>query len=145
MNSKQTFRGFVTYYSNKYERFSTTTKILWLYKPLSIVFFAWASRMKIDIRKGCFWCKGCPRIVACDGTKIGIGFRNTFFAPIECAEKIAPPNSSHLRRLDRCFLKFMQMLLRFYEILLMLLSQESLQNIACNCARFKIIPTGRMC
>ena len=67
-------------------------------------FFAGLSRMRIDFRKGCFWCKGNPRILACDGTKLGIGFRNTFFAPIAYAEKIAPPNSSHLR-LDRCFLK----------------------------------------
>ena len=61
--------------------------------------------MRIDFRKGCLWCKGSPRILVCDGTEIRIGFRNTFVAPIEYAEKIAPQNSSHSRRLDRCFLK----------------------------------------
>ena len=68
-------------------------------------FFGWASRMINDFCKGCFWCKGAPKIIACDGTKIGIGFKNTFVAPIENAEKRAPANALSPRRLDRCFLR----------------------------------------
>ena len=105
MNSKQTFRGFIICYNNIYERFGTTTENFMALQAFINWFFAWASWMTIDFWKGCFWCKGSPRILACDGTEIGIGFRNTFVTPIEYAEKIAPPNSSHLRRLYRCFLK----------------------------------------
>ena len=104
MKSKHNFRGFITCYNNKHERFGTTTEKFKALQTFINWFFAWASRMRIDFRKGCFWWKGSARILACDGTKIGIGFRNTFVAPIEYAEKIAPPNSSHLRRLDCCFL-----------------------------------------
>lgn len=71
-------------------------------------FFGWASRMINDFCKGCFWCKGAPKIIACDGTKIGIGFKNprvSIVAPIENAEKRAPANALSPRRLDRCFLR----------------------------------------
>ena len=53
-----------------------------------------------DFCKGCFWCKGAPKIISCDGTKIGIGFKNAFVAPIENAEKRAPANALSPRRLD---------------------------------------------
>jgi len=49
-------------------------------------FFAWASRMKIDFREACKWFEGDIR-VACDGTKLGIGFKNTFVTPIETPTK----------------------------------------------------------
>ena len=60
--------------------------------------------MRIDFRKGCLWYKSAPKIIACDGTKIGIGFKSTFVTPTEIAEKRAPANASSPQRLYRCFL-----------------------------------------
>ena len=105
MNSKQTFRGFVSCYNNKYERFSLNGGKFMGLQTFFIFLFGWASRIRNDFCKGCFWCKGAPKIIACDGKKIGIGFKNTFVAPIENAEKRAPANVLSPRRLDRCFLR----------------------------------------
>ena len=66
-------------------------------------FFGWASRMKIDFRQGCIWCEGKPAVLACDGTKIGTNFKNTFVDPIETSEMTTPIDNK-LRRHDRCFL-----------------------------------------
>lgn len=55
--------------------------------------------MRIDFRKGCLWYKSARKIIACDGTKIGIGFKSTFVTPIEIAEKRAPANASSPQRL----------------------------------------------
>ena len=61
--------------------------------------------MKIDFRQPCYWCGDNSRkILACDATKIGIGFKSTFVKPIETPEihdsVVRTPN----RRLDRCFI-----------------------------------------
>ena len=104
MSSKQTFRGFVSCHNNNYKRhgpenppfMSVPTFIEW--------FFAWASAMKIDFREPCKFCEGKPYVLACDGTKIGINFKNTFVSPIERPQtsvEIQAPN----RLLDRCFIK----------------------------------------
>jgi len=101
MSSKTTFAGFVSCYDNKYKRssydnfMSKQTFIDW--------FFAWSSRMRIDFRKQCAACEGNIEILACDATKIGMGFRNTFVTPIETPEINVVPEIS-LKRHDRCFL-----------------------------------------
>ena len=103
MATKQTFRGFVTCYINRYRRsnpdapsfMSTQTFIDW--------FFAWASHMNIEFREKCHWCGDQSPLVACDGTKIGIGLRNAFVEPIETTtnnKAIPTPN----RRYDRTFI-----------------------------------------
>ena len=59
--------------------------------------------MKIDFRQPCSWCGHSPKVLACDATKIGIGFKNTFVKPIETPELtdvIPTPNKRH----DRCFI-----------------------------------------
>ena len=82
MACKQTFSGFVSVYNAKYDRvgspqhfMSVQTFIKW--------FFAWASRMQVEFREMCHGCQGVPKILACDGTKIGIGFKQSFVTPIE--------------------------------------------------------------
>ena len=102
MTSHQTFRGFVTMMSNRYTCFSggtfmsVNTFIDW--------FFAWASRMNIDFRRGCYQCGGISKILACDGTKLGTQFANTFVSPIETATCEVPESFKQTKRHDRCFL-----------------------------------------
>lgn len=64
--------------------------------------FSWASHQQIDFRQQCFSCGTSPRILACDGTKIG---------PRSTLVKVDPIDHSHhnyngqtTRRLDRCFI-----------------------------------------
>ena len=66
-------------------------------------FFAWVSRMEIDFRQPCYWCGGTSKLLACDGTKLGIGFKNAFVKPIESKEKDGVVKTQ-FRRLDRCFI-----------------------------------------
>ncbi|CAC5425017.1 unnamed protein product [Mytilus coruscus] len=66
--------------------------------------FSWASNMKIDFRKPCPICKFRPKQLACDGTKVGIGFRHASF------DEISKPDNPDIilptlhRRMARCFL-----------------------------------------
>lgn len=100
MNGKMTFSGFVSWYSERYNLrgykfMDVSTFIKW--------FFAWSSRMRIDFRQGCPGCDGPSPILACDGTKIGMGFKNTFVSPIETPTKDAPTDVKP-SRFDRCFM-----------------------------------------
>ena len=103
MSSKQMFRGFVACQNNRYMRqdpngprfMSLPTFIDW--------FFAWGLRMKIDFRQRCSHCGDRIKTFACDGTKIGMNFKNNFMRLIETIEKqlgdVLP-----IRILNRCFL-----------------------------------------
>ena len=76
---------------------STQTFIDW--------FFAWASHMHIDFRQKC---QMCPEdqiisVLACDATKIGISFKNSFVKPIETAE-LNEIVQTPTRRFDRSFI-----------------------------------------
>ena len=60
--------------------------------------------MRQDFRKQCFSCNSRSPVVACDGTKIGIGFKETFVVPIETTdsgELMVTPN----HRYDRTFIR----------------------------------------
>ena len=66
-------------------------------------FFAWVSRMKIDFRQRCSHCDDRSTILACDGTKIGMNFKNTFVRLIEMIEKQFGDVLT-IPRLNCCFL-----------------------------------------
>ena len=100
MSSKETFRGFVTCYSKKYKRSSWNDASFMSLHTFIDWFFGWSSRMKIDFRQSCDWCGESPNVLACDASKIGITFKNTFVKPIEdpeVSEVVATLN----KRLDR--------------------------------------------
>nr|XP_047124683.1 uncharacterized protein LOC124807139 isoform X2 [Hydra vulgaris] len=103
--SKGTFSGFVSLYSNKYKRRSTSLLPFMSTQTFIDWFFAWASHMHIDFREKCHMCPENQQIpvLACDATKIGISFKNSFVKPIESPElnEIIP---TPLRRLDRSFI-----------------------------------------
>ncbi|XP_057310659.1 uncharacterized protein LOC130648621 [Hydractinia symbiolongicarpus] len=89
VNSKMTFSGFVSCCQEKCKILDSyfmnvNTFINW--------FFGWASRMRIDFRQLCPGCDGPSPFLACDGTKIGLTFKNLCVEPIEKATKEAPTN-----------------------------------------------------
>ena len=49
-------------------------------------------------------CGGISKILACDGTKLGTQFANTFVSPIETATCEVPESFKQTKRHDRCFL-----------------------------------------
>ena len=100
-NGKITFSGFTKLMNLRYQRrklsakfMSTQIFIQW--------WFAWASHMAIDFRQQCDGSGDNPEILACNGTKVGIGFKNSFVELIEqsCSSKIL---ETKLKRLDRYF------------------------------------------
>ena len=66
--------------------------------------FSWASSLKIDFRKPCPVCQFEPKQLACDGTKVGIGFRHANFTDISKPDNENLIEPTIHRRLDRCFL-----------------------------------------
>ena len=67
--------------------------------------FSWAASMNIDFRTPCDSCGFEPKRRCCDGTKIGVGFRNAKFKEISKPDKPEPVLPTIHRRMDRCFLK----------------------------------------
>ena len=82
MSFKQTFRGFVACQNNRYMRHDPNGPRFMSLPTFIDWFFARASRMKIDFRQRCSHCVDRSKILACDGMKIGINFKNTFVRPI---------------------------------------------------------------
>lgn len=67
--------------------------------------FSWMANFKIDFRQPCGACKYNPRILACDGTKLGIYFKNVKLEPFEkptSTENIVPNH----KRTDRQFFSY---------------------------------------
>ena len=59
--------------------------------------------MRIDFREICNWCENGPGMLACDGTKVGLGFANASVKPFETLEdsNIIP---TRLTRNDHCYI-----------------------------------------
>lgn len=77
---------------------SKTTFVTW--------FFSWAGRMDDDFKQEVDpWCSPNPKIVACDGTHVGLSLRKLSINGIESpdtAETVDPPH----KRYDRVFLPY---------------------------------------
>ena len=103
MHKKETFRGFTSCMELHYKRCNKTGPSFMSLQTFIDWFFGWASRMRIDFREQCYWCGSDPPSLACDGTEIGIGFKNVFVKPIE-TPKSGPALATPNRLLDRCFI-----------------------------------------
>lgn len=103
LNGKNTFSGFVNCYNQNYARSDPNDQLFMSNRVFIDWFFAWASHMRIDFRQSCRMCNGRTRVVACDGTKLGIGFKHTFVTPIETPTKESGAKLT-TKRLDRCYI-----------------------------------------
>ncbi|XP_057294962.1 uncharacterized protein LOC130623486 [Hydractinia symbiolongicarpus] len=102
-SGKQTFSGFTMCMNKTYKRLFPTGKSFMSSRTFIAWWFAWASHMKIDFRMSCSWCGGKCSSLACDGTKIGLNFKQAFVSPIERSNE-SEILETKLRRLDRCFI-----------------------------------------
>ena len=89
--------------NNKYKRHNPNGQPFMSVPVFIEWFFAWASHMFIDFRQQCFGCEGRSKILACDGTGLGIGFKKTFVKPVETPELEEVPKTT-LRRFSRSFI-----------------------------------------
>jgi hypothetical protein len=70
-------------------------------------FFSWAGRMDIDFRKIIDpWCGYNPKMLAGDGTHVGVSLRNLHINPIEKPADDAPTKESLHRRYGRVFMPY---------------------------------------
>lgn len=82
MSSKQTFSGFTKVINSRYTIMSSS--IPFMSKNTFIKWwFAWASAMEINFNYPCFGCGDNVKIVAGDGTKIGVTLKHANVTPIE--------------------------------------------------------------
>ena len=59
--------------------------------------FSWLASFRYDFRQVCDICGTNPKILACDGTKLGMFFKNSFVIPIESPTCDMVPESKHTR------------------------------------------------
>ena len=69
-------------------------------------FFFWASHLLIEFREVCHWCRESPKVLAGDGTKIGISMQKISIVPIESTSKEEVIQTPPHRKFDRCFLAY---------------------------------------
>lgn len=79
-NSQISISAFCTLFSSRYyfsdvKFMSRQTFTDWI--------FSWLSNFKIDFRKTCSSCQFNPKVLACDGTKIGMLFKNVSLQAFE--------------------------------------------------------------
>ena len=67
--------------------------------------FSWISNFKEDFRTTCSFCNSNPHVLACDGTKIGMFFRNCFTSPIETPTTLIEKQCL-LKRTNRQFFSY---------------------------------------
>ena len=103
-SSKQTFSGFVSCMTGKYKRKFPATLGFMSAKSFISWWFSWASHMNIDFRENCNWCGPKCDALACDGTKVGLGFKNSFVVPIEHCDSDDVIRTER-RRFDRTLIR----------------------------------------
>ena len=98
--SKQTFSGYRKIVQARYERLTSPCPFMSLNTFIKW-WFSWAAAMNIDFIQPCFSCGNDVKVLAADGTKIGITLKQANVVPIETQEDhmIALPTNN--RRFNR--------------------------------------------
>lgn len=77
LHSRISFTAFCNEMTRKYKTNNQTSGHFMSPNTFIAWYFAWVSALKIDFRKGVDpWCKYQPKVLACDGTHIGVSVRN---------------------------------------------------------------------
>lgn len=104
MTSKETFSSFCQNMTATYKRRCPTSRGFMDPSVFIKWWFGWASNMKIDFRKPCPVCKFTPKQLACDGTRVGVGFRNAAFKAVETVDDQNTVHQTPHKRMNRCFI-----------------------------------------
>lgn len=101
-NTQMSLSAFCTitnskYYASKLSFMSRNTFTDWI--------FSWLANFNIDFRQPCKNCKYNPNVLACDGTKLGIFFKNVSLRPFDDATTDARVVPNH-KRTSRQFFSY---------------------------------------
>ena len=107
MKSKTSFSSYCSDMTRIYETNNSLSAPFLSAKTFIKWFFGWLAAFKIDFRKHGVdpWCKHSPKILACDGTHIGVSLRNLQLEkPVEIPDVDTVLKPIH-KRYDRVLLK----------------------------------------
>ena len=102
--SKITFSAFCKLKTQEYKEYNINLRSFMDPSVFIKWWFSWASFMKLEFRQTCPVCKFNPKQLACDGTKVGVGFRNIKFQEISQPDDEVNIKPTIHRRMTRCFL-----------------------------------------
>ena len=91
--------------SNHYQRINGASARFMSKNSFIKWWFSWASNFQQDFRQTCYICKNNPKVLACDGTKVGVGFRLTHVTPIEAPTSDSQVSENHKKN-QRAFINF---------------------------------------
>ena len=104
IKTKCTFSGFCKHMNAEYSMYDVN--VAQFVSPPTFIkwFFSWAAAFKIDFRKDVDpWCKHSPKVLAGDGTHVGVSLRQMDITPIEQPDTEEVVMTRH-RRYDRVLL-----------------------------------------
>jgi hypothetical protein len=102
-NSKYSFSAYCNHMTTTYKRYDLGSRNFMDCKTFINWFFSWASHQVVEFRQPCTWCGWSPKLLAGDGTHVGIRVPNVSIDPIDQPgqnETIIAPHRIN----DRCFL-----------------------------------------
>ena len=91
--------------SNHYQRINGASARFMSKNSFIKWWFSWASNFQQDFRQTCYICKNNPKVLTCDGTKVGVGLRLTHVTPIEAPTSDSQVSESHKKN-QRAFINF---------------------------------------
>ncbi|KAL3874431.1 hypothetical protein ACJMK2_037443, partial [Sinanodonta woodiana] len=83
LNSYISFGSYCTIMNSLYKRVSHNSALFMSNNTFIAWFFSWISKFNLEYRQTCSICKFTPKMLAADGTKIGINIRHSTVVAIE--------------------------------------------------------------
>ncbi|KAL3885944.1 hypothetical protein ACJMK2_025975 [Sinanodonta woodiana] len=107
LNSYISFGSYCTIMNSLYKRVSHNSASFMSNNTFIAWFFSWISKFNLEYRQTCSICKFTPKMLAADGTKIGINIRHSTVVAIETPTNDFTVDPCH-RRNERAFISFAQ-------------------------------------
>lgn len=106
LNERGNFSKFCHHMNNEYRIYNTHVASFLSVGTFEKWFFSWAAALRIDFRKSADpFCGHEPKTLACDGTHVGISFRQLNVVPIDKPDNDVIVSSLH-RKFDRTFMPY---------------------------------------
>ena len=107
LRSRSSFTGFCKEMSRIYTSNHVKSLSFMSNKTFIHCFFSWVAALGIDYRQQVDpWCKHNPKVLACDGTKIGVSMKMQKLDPPITKPTIQHTEETLHKKFDRCFLPY---------------------------------------
>ena len=107
LNCEISFSAYCKLMNCKYQRIDSKSASFMSNNTFIAWWFSWISKFNIDFRIPCRLCKFNPKMLAADGTKIGINVSHSTVVPVETSTVEIPIDPCH-RRNERAFISYSQ-------------------------------------